>query len=277
MTIESLAKTLQQTPAELIQQADVHTRTVQTWLSSRSPEAARWEGVGVNASSTGLSVPLLNLALSKGYPPKTPEALIETEIERVKAFFAERNVPWYWWVGPNPQPPTLPQLLQKHNIWFDPPPLPAMLAPLPARPVDYNRRIRVWRASTPADLAAASTIRRIAFRFPAEVGLHYFDAMADDWLANDTVRLYLAEVEAGTPAGILASVYGAGVLGFYILAVLPEWRRRDVGKALMARLLADSAADGHPFVVLTASRAGYPLYQQFGFEHIFDYQIYGLP
>lgn len=274
MTINDLANRLHQTPADLIHQADVHTRAVQGWLSSRAPQAVRWAGLGVDVASTGLPVPLLNQALSKGYPPQTSEAMIEAEIEQVKAFFAERSVPWYWWLGPNPQPPAIQQQLVKHGLGFDPPALPALLAPLPAPPVDYNPRIRVWRAATLADLAAASTIRRIAFRFPAGAVNHYFEAMSADWLASDPARLYLAGLEAGAPVGIGALIQGAGVMGIYVMATLPDWGRQGIGKALLTQMLADAAAEGHCLAVLTASRYGYPLYRQFGFEPIFDYQIY---
>jgi predicted N-acetyltransferase YhbS len=58
------------------------------------------------------------------------------------------------------------------------------------------------------------------------------------------------------------------------MATLPEWGRRGLGKAILARILTDAAADGHDLIALTAGVKGYPLYRQFGFEHIFDYAIY---
>jgi hypothetical protein len=41
--------------------------------------------------------------------------------------------------------------------------------------------------------------------------------------------------------------------------------------------LADAAAGGHKLIALTASRLGYPLYRQFGFEHIFDFYFFCPP
>ena len=60
------------------------------------------------------------------------------------------------------------------------------------------------------------------------------------------------------------------------LATLPEWRRCGLAKAILARILSDAVAEGHNLAVLTASRFGYPLYRQFGFERVFDYAIYQL-
>ena len=274
MSIENLAKILKQTPAELIRQADVHTCAVQAWLSSRAPNATQMDGVGVKITSTGLPIPLLNLVLSQGYPLDTPEKVISDDIELAKSFFAKRNVPWYWWLGPNPQPPDMSQRLENHGLVCQSPPLPTMIAPLPARSVTYNPLIRVWLATTPADLAAASSIRRVAFRFPEGAALDYFEAMSDDWLNGDPARLYLAGLGDGPPAAIGAWIMGAELPGVYVMATLPDWRRQGLGKAILARLVADAAIDRHPFMVLTASRFGYPLYQQFGFEQIFDYGIY---
>ena len=46
---------------EIARLADRHTMAVQTWLSTRAPCAARLDGLGVTAGSSGLAVPLLNL------------------------------------------------------------------------------------------------------------------------------------------------------------------------------------------------------------------------
>jgi len=49
----------------------------------------------VRACSTGIKVPLLNLALGANYAD-ADEQLIGREIEAVKRFFAGRGMPWYW-------------------------------------------------------------------------------------------------------------------------------------------------------------------------------------
>ena len=82
------------------------------------------------------------------------------------------------------------------------------------------------------------------------------------------------ELEDGPPASIAAMIMGDGLPGVYVMATLPQFGRRGLAKAVLARLLADAAAGGHHMAVLTASDYGYPLYQQFGFEHLFDYLIY---
>ena len=254
--------------------ADEHTMAVQAWLSTRAPRAARFETAGITAGSSGLAVRLLNLALGSDYPPGTGDETIAADIKAVKTFFADRAVPWYWWMGPSPSPPDMPAHLECHGLAFDPPSLPALVAPLPARCPSLNPDAHVWLADSRADLEAASAIRRIAFRFPEGAALDYFEAMADDWLRGYPARLYLARLGDGPPAAIGALIMGAGYPGVYVMATLPEWGRRGLGKAILARILADAAVGEQRLIVLTASSRGYPLYRQFGFEHIFDYAIY---
>ena len=170
----------------------------------------------------------------------------------------------------------MPAHLERHGLAFDPPPLPALVAALPAHCPSLNPDAHVWLADSRADLEAASAIRRIAFRFPEGAALDYFEAMADDWLSGHPARLYLARLADGPPAAIGALIVAAGYPGVYVMATLPEWSRRGLGKAILARILADAATDRHRLIVLTASSRGYPLYRQFGFEHIFDYAIYRL-
>ena len=100
--------------------------------------------------------------------------------------------------------------------------------------------------------------------------------MAGDWLRGDPAKLYLARLGDGPPVAIGALIIGAGLAGIYIMATLPEWGRRGLGKAVMARMIDQAMAEGHELLVLTAGVKGYPLYRQFGFEHIFDYRIFRL-
>jgi GNAT superfamily N-acetyltransferase len=228
---------------EVVPLADRHTLAVQSWLSTRSPQAKRFHGIGVTAGSSGLAVPLLNLALGGDYPDGTPDEVIDDEIEAVKTFFAQRGVCWMWWLGPTPRRSDITRHLHRHGLTHHQA-LPAMVAPLPAQFPPLNPKVQVWQAASRADLETASTIRRVAFQFPAGTALSYFENMAEDWLR-----------------------------GVYVMATHPEWQRRGLGKAILARILSDASADGHSLIVLTAGPKGYPLYSQFGFEHIFDYYL----
>ena len=259
--------------------ADEHTRAVQAWLASRSPNTLHFNGAGIQAISSGIGVPLFNLALGCRFTPGTEESAILEEIRQVQHFFEARQVPWLWWIGPHTTPSDPQIYLQRFNLAPRPRPLPAMIAPpttdiaFPAIP----KNITVWRVQSTQGLQAASKIRHSAFRFPAGEGLTYFEDMPDSWLGpHSPAALYLAGETPGNPVAMGAVILGAGLPGIYIMATLPNHTRQGYGKAVLAQLLTHirEQVPGATKVVLTASQYGFPLYAQFGFEYLFDYLIY---
>jgi GNAT superfamily N-acetyltransferase len=269
---EIFGKSLQ----ELSAQVESHTFAVQAWLSSRSPRAKTLELRGTHLSSTGLKIPLLNLAMGCNFPTDVKENEIEEEIETIKKFFTDQQVPWYWWMNISPSPKNIGEILKKHGIVYDDRTLPAMAAPL-SKMNDlpgYPEHIRIWEAGSLADLQAASNMRRKAFRFPEGEATTYFEDMASDWLENPDVKLFLAGKTHSEPVSIGAVIMGAGIPGIYIMATLPEHHRKGYGKAILTRLMNEASRGGHQLIALTASRAGYGLYSQFGFQHIFDFDFY---
>ncbi|CAG0950542.1 hypothetical protein ANAEL_00043 [Anaerolineales bacterium] len=276
---EELLKRFGKPRRGLIQLVERHTLTVQAWLSSRSPQAATFVGKGVKASSTGFKIPLLNLALGCDFPAGSSEKEIDEEVKAVIKFFAKRNVPWYWWMSAQPSPQNIARMLERHGLAYDAPPLPAMLASLEDKRSfpDYDRNIRVWRARTMADLQAASTIRRIAFKFPEGEAKTYFEDMPSDWLDDSSPAcLFLAGRDESKPVSIGAIIEGADIPGIYVMATLPEHHKKGYGKAILTRLLAEAKVAGYKMIALTASKAGYGLYSQFGFYHLFDFDFYSI-
>ncbi len=265
------------TRRELTELVSRHTMSVQGWLSSRSPQAKKFGGKGIKASSTGFNLPLLNLALGCNFPADTTQEDIDKEIEAVKTFFANRNVPWYWWMSATPSPKNIRHLLKKHGFEYDDLPLPAMIvslkmdiSSLPA----YPNNICVWQAQSARDLQAASRIRRLAFGFPDGEALTYFEDMAADWLNNESVKLFLAGEDESTPVSIGAVIESEGIPGVYVMATLPDHHRKGYGKAVLSRLMVEAGAKGHEIIALTASDAGFGLYAQFGFRHLFGFDFY---
>jgi len=274
---ELIRDVFDKTRDELIDVIDRHTVNVQAWLASRSPQAATFQGKGIRASSTGFKLPLLNLALGWNFSPDIGEAEIEDEIEAVKAFFAARHVPWYWWTRPSSE--QRKKIMQRHGLEHEVHPFPAMLATL--EPGRYSLpgfpgKIHVWAAHTLDDLKAASKIRRTAFNFPNVEALTYFEDMASDWLQNKNVALFLAGERETEPVSMGALIHEAGIPGVYAMATLPEHHRKGYGKAILTRLMTEATSNGHSHIALTASHAGYGLYSQFGFHYIYDVEAYTL-
>ena len=277
---DELAQKFGRTRSELIQIANHHTLTVQGWLSSRSPQAVRFEGRGIKASSTGFNIPLLNLALGCDFHDESEEQ-IEEEVKAVIEFFAKRNVPWYWWMNSQPSPAHIGQILKRCGLEYDAPPLPAMIAPLSQSESSFpknDKSIQVWRAKNLEDLKAASKIRRLAFKFPEGEAVSYFEDMASDWLEDSSpARLFLAGRDESQPVSIGAMIEGAGIPGVYVMATLPDHHRQGYGKAILTRFLLEASSNKSKIIALTASEMGFPLYAQFGFVHLFDFDFYSFP
>jgi len=78
---------------------------------------------------------------------------------------------------------------------------------------------------------------------------------------------YLATVD-GQPVASGLGVDGAGVVGVYNIAVVPPLRRRGLGRAMTAKVMADGFAGGADTAYLQASTAGRALYESMGFRRI---------
>lgn len=264
---------------EMVELASNHIQAVQTWLSTRTPNAKRFLGKGVIANSSGLPVPLLNLAFGTDYAPGTSNELIEREIESVKTFYKYQSVPWSWWIGPKPTPTDMIERLKRHDLTCNFR-RPVMAARLPFYECScfYHKSesdIHVYRATTIPDLEMASTIRRQSFGFPEGIAENYFEVMAQNWLNGKWGTLYLAGLTDEAPSAIGALITGADLPGVYMMATLPHRRRYGLGSAILNHILSDATKQQHKFIMLTASPLGYPLYSKFGFVHLFDYLGFG--
>jgi GNAT superfamily N-acetyltransferase len=265
---------------QIARRVNEHTLAVQLWLDTRSPTASRYDGLGVSCGSTGIQVPLLNQALGAHYPQDCSSNEIENEIQSVFSFFENLGVPYYWWLSPFCQPKNMPEYLEKAGLSGHDGRLPAMGAFLTGES-EYKKdpKIRVWKARELEDLKAASFIRHTGFRFPDGIGLDYFEAVPDSWLdPGGPAHLYLAAMGDNPPAAIGALIYGADMPGVYVMATLPKWQRKGLGKAIMARIMEKASHRPDDQIIgLTASQIGFLLYSQFGFKHLFDYCIYHVP
>jgi GNAT superfamily N-acetyltransferase len=80
-------------------------------------------------------------------------------------------------------------------------------------------------------------------------------------------RQWLA-LDGDVPVGWVGSVQTAAGAWCSNLYVLPDWRRRGIGRALMSALLADDRARGAALAVLLASHAGARLYPVVGYRQV---------
>jgi predicted GNAT family N-acyltransferase len=97
-----------------------------------------------------------------------------------------------------------------------------------------------------------------------------------EWDADDAGSLHLlATLANGTPIGC-ARLLPDGHIGR--MAVLPEWRRQGIGKALLAAAISLARIRGHACVQLSAQTHAAGFYAAAGFTALGDpYEEAGIP
>ncbi len=130
----------------------------------------------------------------------------------------------------------------------------------------------VDEAITAEQRAQAFEIRRRVFRDEQDVPEELeFDA-------DDARAVHVLATVDGTPAGTGRVVFRAGVARIGRMAVLKEWRRRGVGRAILDRLMVVSARHRPTHLVLHAQVTAIPFYQAAGFQVTSEvFQEAGIP
>lgn len=125
------------------------------------------------------------------------------------------------------------------------------------------------------DLPLVAAIRSAAFDDALEDAVAHLERD----LPDPNTRYYLASAD-GVAAATLKIIRLDGRAYIYAFGVLPEWRRRGVGRETLARVFDLLAAEGFARVALEVETENAPavaLYQAVGFRTITTYGYYALP
>jgi ribosomal protein S18 acetylase RimI-like enzyme len=131
------------------------------------------------------------------------------------------------------------------------------------------------RAVEIGDLPRVAAIRSAAFDDPLEDALAHLERD----LPDPNTRYYLASMD-GVAAATLKIIRLDGRAYIYAFGVLPEWRRRGVGRETLIRAFELLAAEGFARVALEVETENAPavaLYQAVGFRTITTYGYYAFP
>jgi predicted GNAT family N-acyltransferase len=127
-------------------------------------------------------------------------------------------------------------------------------------PTDFTLEIADW--ANPADRDACRAVRDQVFvaeqNVPPEEEVDEFDAAARHVLARDG---------SGAPIAT-GRLTATAMIGR--MAVLKEWRGRQVGAAILATLLDTARSHGYPTVELHAQSSALAFYEKFGFARYGD-------
>lgn len=212
--------------------------------------------------SSGISFPLLNGVFRARLRPEN----MHDRIEEVLDYFREKDLPMIWWTGPQTEPSDLGEALVSRAL-IRSSPLPGMAIRLDSLPeqVPLTDDPIIERVSDKETLRRWEQAFMVGFDVPAYAVRPIIDSIATLGFAEDNpFSSYLASSE-GRPVSTLALYYGAGVVGIYCVATVPEARKKGIATALLLHSLHQARQQGCRIAILHASEMGYSLYRRMGF------------
>ena len=229
------------------------------------------EGEGLVRVLTGVPSPLFNGVFRARLAPDG----IEQAIMDTLGVAALWDVPLFWWVGSDTEPPDLGRHLERFGFVHvgaapgmaielslfprDTPPPPHVTIEV----VEDEEELDRWARAAVIAAEYPARVREGLIQLERDVGLH----------PEVSLRRYIG-YQDGAAVASSALVLHAGVAGMYAVATLPEARRQGIGAAMTRVPLLDARAEGYRVGTLHASEMGRSLYEGLGFQEVCKTEVY---
>jgi ribosomal protein S18 acetylase RimI-like enzyme len=238
-------------------------------LNQRIPGFDGFVAPDVTMASIGLPIARVNSASAARFQAATADVRIKAVVD----WFAQRQVPFVWRLGPSDEPKDLKDRLLARGFTLDPDEMPGMAAPLADLP--------------PVELPSGATVEvvrdAVAFRdwigtmvagfgMPPQIGDAYM-AFATLGFGDDMpTRGLLARVDGRPVATALGVLAGEGIVILNV-ATVPGERGRGIGRAVTLAAMHVGASAGARIAVLQSTELGYGVYRRLGFEEYGRYRV----
>lgn len=246
-------------PASIAEALDANKMAFAALLS-RLPGAALHDEPGLYWFETGVPLDLFNGALQTRLEP----AALPAAVERVHAYFQQRQLPFHWRVGPSSRAPGLGPLLEARGI--------SHVEDEPGMGVDLLALDETLPTSSNITISPATSdeeVRQWASVWgcgaPEEV-IHQVETVYAGLQPNPQrpFQLYLGALD-GEPVATAALFLGGGVAAIEQVVTLPQVRRQGIGAAMTLMVAQAARSQGYRVGVLTASPMGINIYRRLGF------------
>lgn len=241
--------------------------------SGRLPQAELHDDPDMMWFITGVPFPLLNGV----FRARLAADGIDTKIEATLARFKSRQVPMIWWTGPATRPAGLGKHLEAQGL--------SHAEDLPGMAVD----LRTLRddLSMPAGLTIEpvgdmATLEHWLHAFTAGFELSdlvakaFFDLFAVLGFGSDQPFRHYVGWLRGKPVAASSRFLGAGVVGIYNVATVPDARRKGIGAALTLAPLHEARTSGYRVGILHSTPIGVGVYRSLGFQEYCKVSLYAL-
>jgi GNAT superfamily N-acetyltransferase len=230
----------------------------------RWPRAEVHDGPDLLWSLTDVPFPVFNSIVRAQLAPDAANAAIAAAIVRAKA----RKVPLLWWTGPGSAPGDLEARLVAHGFRGET--IPGMAADLQALPESAPgpQGLKILRVVDADTMSIWCRTLAAGFGIPEFARDAFFEFSCAMGFAGDALyRSYLGLVD-GHPVAASSIFLGAGVVGVYNVAVIPEARQQGIGAAMTASPLFGARAIGYRAAILQSSTMGAGVYRGLGFVEL---------
>ena len=218
---------------------------------------------------------VFNIVLrAKFTAPETVQAYLDKLMQDAQG----RQASLFWGVGPATQPAHLGRHLLKRG--FDHAlSVTAMSLDLAnlneTRPAVPN--FKTVRVKTLTQLEQFITIQAHNSELPTSAAEAWFDLEADIGLGDHLPWQRYLGCWHGKPVAAASTVVGAGVVGLYQVATLPQARGQGLGTAISLAAMQDARQRGHYQAILHSTPMGLNVYRRLGFEPVTNIDVYLWP
>ena len=202
---------------------------------------------------------------------------VNRQIEEIQQTFAQRSMPFVWWVTDDDSEDGLESKLRGRGFDYDGDESVGMAMALSGQPeltpsgesvsveqISEQHNIRTWFSTLLESVEGTVDERTMG------LATTVFSDLAND--IRSGWHLYLARM-SDRPVGTCALHLGS-TAGLYSVGTVPTARRQGVGTALTKRALADARVAGYTIASLTASGLGARLYEALGFAQYCRFREY---
>jgi ribosomal protein S18 acetylase RimI-like enzyme len=235
-------------------------------LAAARDRADICETGGVSIHSLGATFQMFNAAFLNSYVEG--EADLERRIALASVHFAQRRMPWAFWMCDAFLERRLQRKAERVFLRMGlslSSELPAMAAESLVAPWRSLPRIEIKPVADESSRRAFCEIGAVCFHVP----LLWFEEVFDERMSERKEFVPWLAFSNGEPVATAATVIAADAVGIYNVGTLPQHRGRGIGEAIV-RFAIDRAREqtGIYRTVLQSTSFGYDLYRKMGYKTV---------